>query len=81
MTEPETIRVPARITKTVNKVVRAARQILPEIGREPIPEKLAEKLAMPLEKVHRVSVLEIPLPAPSAPGIASCGPHLAAAPI
>jgi DNA-directed RNA polymerase sigma subunit (sigma70/sigma32) len=48
------VRVPARIIETVNKVVRTARQMLPEIGREPTPEELAEKLAMPLDKVHRV---------------------------
>jgi RNA polymerase primary sigma factor len=49
-----TIRGPARIIETVNKVVRTAQQMLPEIGREPTPEELAEKLAMPLDKVHRV---------------------------
>ena len=48
------IRGPARIIETVNKVVRTTRQMLPEIGREPTPEELAEKLAMPLDKVHRV---------------------------
>ena len=59
MAQPEepgdrTIRGPARIIETVNKVVRTAQQMLPEIGREPTPEELAEKLAMPLDKVHRV---------------------------
>jgi DNA-directed RNA polymerase sigma subunit (sigma70/sigma32) len=49
-----TIRIPANIIGTVNKVVRTSRQMLPEIGREPTPEELAEKLAMPLEKVHKV---------------------------
>jgi DNA-directed RNA polymerase sigma subunit (sigma70/sigma32) len=48
------IRVPAHIIETVNKVVRTSRQMLPEIGREPTPEELAEKLAMPLDKVHKV---------------------------
>jgi RNA polymerase primary sigma factor len=48
------IRCPARIIETVNKVVRTAQQMLPEIGRQPTPEELAEKLAMPLDKVHRV---------------------------
>jgi len=54
MTEPETIRVPANIIQVVNRVVRTSRQMLPEIGREPTPEELAEKLAMPLAKVHKV---------------------------
>ena len=49
-----TSRVPARIIETVNKVVRTSQQMLPEIGREPTPEELAEKLGMPLDKVHRV---------------------------
>jgi len=49
-----TIRIPANIIETVNKVVRTSRRMLPEIGREPTPEELAEKLAMPLEKVHKV---------------------------
>jgi RNA polymerase primary sigma factor len=45
---------PARIIETVNRVVRTSQQMLPEIGREPSPEELAERLAMPLDKVHRV---------------------------
>jgi RNA polymerase primary sigma factor len=59
MAQPEepaarAIRNPAHIVETVNKVVRTSQQMLPEIGREPTPEELAEKLAMPLDKVHRV---------------------------
>jgi len=59
MAEPQepgerAIRGPARIIETVNKVVRTSRQMLPEIGRKPTPEELAEKLAMPLDKLHRV---------------------------
>ena len=59
MAQPEepsdrALRVPARMIETVNKVVRTSRQMLPEIGREPTPEELAEKLAMPLDKVHKV---------------------------
>ena len=59
MAQPEepgdrAIRVPEHIIETVNKVVRTPRQMLPEIGREPTPEELAEKLAMPLGKVHKV---------------------------
>ena len=47
-------RAPKHIIATVNKVVRTSRQMLPEIGREPTPEELAEKLAMPLNKVHKI---------------------------
>jgi len=59
MAEPEefgdrAIRIPEHIIETVNKVVRTSRQMLPEIGREPTPEELAERLAMPLEKVNKV---------------------------
>jgi RNA polymerase primary sigma factor len=59
MAQPEepgdrTTDVPARMIETVNKVVRSSRQMLPEIGREPTPEELAERLAMPLDKAHRV---------------------------
>jgi RNA polymerase primary sigma factor len=49
-----TIRVPERMIETINRLVRTSRQMLTEIGREPTPEELAEKLAMPLEKVLRV---------------------------
>jgi DNA-directed RNA polymerase sigma subunit (sigma70/sigma32) len=45
---------PARIIETVNKVVRTSRQMLPEIGRQPTPEELAKRLAMPLDTVRRV---------------------------
>src|ERR1700730_1953895 len=48
------IRIPANIIDTVNKVVRTSRQMLPELGREPTPEELAESLAMPPEKRRRV---------------------------
>ena len=47
-------RVAPNIIDTVNKVVRTSRQMLPEIGREPTPEELAERLALPLEKVQKV---------------------------
>jgi RNA polymerase primary sigma factor len=49
--------VPPNIIDTINKVVRTSRQMLTEIGREPSPKELAEKLALPLEKV--LKVLEI----------------------
>jgi RNA polymerase primary sigma factor len=47
-------RVPTHTIATINKVVRTSRQMLPEIGREPTPQELAEKLAMPLDKVHKI---------------------------
>ena len=49
-----TIRVPERMIETINRLVRTSRQMLTEIGREPTPEELAEKLAMPLERILRV---------------------------
>ena len=51
--QSRTIRVPIHMTEVINKIVRASRQMLNEIGREPTPEELAEKLHMPLEKVRR----------------------------
>jgi RNA polymerase primary sigma factor len=48
------VRGPTHVIETVNKVVRTSRQMLPEIGREPTPEELAEKLAMPLDKLHKI---------------------------
>ena len=54
MAQAETTGVPPKIIETVNKVVRTSRQMLPEIGREPTLEELAQKLAMPLDKVHKV---------------------------
>jgi RNA polymerase primary sigma factor len=48
-----TIRVPVHMIETINKIVRASRQMLSEIGREPTPEELAKKLHMPLEKVRK----------------------------
>jgi RNA polymerase primary sigma factor len=46
--------IPERLIEAINKVVRTSRQMLPEIGREPSPEELAEKLAVPLEKVRKL---------------------------
>ena len=51
--QSRTIRVPVHITETINKIVRTSHQMLNEIGREPTPEELAEKLHMPLEKVRK----------------------------
>ena len=52
--QARTIRIPGHMTETINKIVRTSRQMLNEIGREPTPEELAEKLRMPLEKVRKV---------------------------
>jgi RNA polymerase primary sigma factor len=51
--QARTIRVPVHMIEVINKIVRTSRQMLSEIGREPTPEELAEKLGMPLEKVRR----------------------------
>jgi RNA polymerase primary sigma factor len=51
--QSRTIRVPVHMIETINKIVRTSRQMLSEIGREPTPEELAEKLRMPLEKVRK----------------------------
>ncbi|MSO76177.1 MAG: RNA polymerase sigma factor RpoD [Alphaproteobacteria bacterium] len=52
--QARTIRIPVHMIETINKLVRTSRQMLHEIGREPMPEELAEKLGMPLEKVRKV---------------------------
>ncbi|MEQ8294150.1 MAG: RNA polymerase sigma factor RpoD [Roseovarius sp.] len=52
--QARTIRIPVHMIETINKLVRTGRQMLHEIGREPTPEELAEKLQMPLEKVRKV---------------------------
>ena len=52
--QARTIRIPVHMIETINKIVRTQRQILSEFGREPTPEELAKKLAMPLEKVRKV---------------------------
>ena len=52
--QARTIRIPVHMIETINKLVRTSRQMRHEIGREPTPEELAEKLGMPLEKVRKV---------------------------
>src|ERR671920_358268 len=52
--QARTIRIPVHMIETINKIVRTSRQMLHEIGREPTPEELAERLSMPLEKVRKV---------------------------
>ena len=51
--QARTIRIPVHMIETINKIVRTSRQLLSEIGREPTPEELAEKLGMPLENVRK----------------------------
>ena len=52
--QARTIRIPVHMIETINKIVRTSRQILSELGREPTPEELAKKLAMPLDRVRKV---------------------------
>ncbi len=52
--QARTIRIPVHMIETINKIVRTSRQMLSEIGREPTPEELADKLAMPVDKVRKV---------------------------
>src|SRR3954454_904709 len=52
--QARTIRIPLHMIETINKIMRTSRQLLSEIGREPTPEEVAEKLGMPLEKVRNV---------------------------
>ena len=52
--QARTIRIPVHMIETINKLVRTSRQMLAEMGREPVPEELAERLSMPLEKVRKV---------------------------
>jgi RNA polymerase primary sigma factor len=52
--QARTIRIPVHMIEVVNKIIRTSRKMLTEIGREPTPEELAEKLGMPVEKVRKV---------------------------
>ena len=52
--QARTIRIPVHMIETINKLVRTSRQMMHEIGREPTPEELSERLHMPLDKVHKV---------------------------
>ena len=52
--QARTIRIPVHMIETINKIVRTTRQIMSEIGREPTPNELAERLHMPLDKVKKV---------------------------
>ena len=57
--QARTIRIPVHMIETINKIVRTSRQMLHEIGREPTPEELSEKLQMPLDKVRKVLKLSL----------------------
>ena len=52
--QARTIRIPVHMIETINKLVRTSRQMLTEMGREPVPEELAKRLSMPLDKVRKV---------------------------
>ena len=52
--QARTIRIPVHMIETINKIVRTTRQIMVEIGREPTPNELAERLRMPLDKIKKV---------------------------
>ncbi len=52
--QARTIRIPVHMIETINKIVRTSRQMIHEIGREPTPEELAERLHMPVDKVRKV---------------------------
>jgi len=47
-------KIPAHLIETINKLVRVSRRLLVDLGREPTPEEIAEKLAMPVEKVQKL---------------------------
>src|SRR5262249_44001779 len=59
--QARTIRIPVHMIETINKIVRTSRQMLNEIGREPTPEELAEKLGMPLELRKVLKIAKEPL--------------------
>ncbi len=52
--QARTIRIPVHMIETINKLVRTSRQMLSEMGREPVPEELAKRLSMPLDKIRKV---------------------------
>ena len=64
-----TTRIPTNIVEVVNKVVRTSRRMLPEIGREPTPEELADRLEMPREKVEKIlEIARLPIRLESSTG-------------
>jgi RNA polymerase primary sigma factor len=52
--QARTIRIPVHMIETINKLIRTSRQLVQEMGREPVPEEIAERMELPLEKVRRV---------------------------
>ena len=52
--QARTIRIPVHMIETINKLIRTSRQLVQEIGREPSPEEIAERMQLPLEKVRKV---------------------------
>jgi RNA polymerase primary sigma factor len=52
--QARTIRIPVHMIETINKLIRTSRYLVQEIGREPTPEEIAEKMELPLEKVRKV---------------------------
>jgi RNA polymerase primary sigma factor len=52
--QARTIRIPVHMIETINKLIRTSRQLVQEMGREPTPEEIAERMELPLEKVRRV---------------------------
>ena len=52
--QARTIRIPVHMIETINKLIRTSRYLVQELGREPIPEEIAEKMDMPIDKVRKV---------------------------
>jgi RNA polymerase primary sigma factor len=52
--QARTIRIPVHMIETINKIIRTSRQMVHEMGKEPTPEELAERLSMPVDKVRKV---------------------------
>ena len=52
--QARTIRIPVHMVETINRLIRTSRQLLQELGREPLPEEIAEKMEMPVERVREI---------------------------
>jgi len=52
--QARTIRIPVHMVETINKLIRVQRQLLQELGREPLPEEIAKEMDMPVEKVREI---------------------------
>ena len=77
--QSRTIRIPVHMVETMNKLARTTRQLLQEVGREPMPEEIAERMELPLDKVHRVLKADkepISLETPNVDGESSLGDSL-----